>query len=255
MARWFRESSAEQKRESTTDDTDHTDKRSKDKVFTQPPTFCQEVHAMRCQECQAAAVLHVTDARGRSVVAERHLCEDHARRFLETNPTPAQDVTRRRRSSEGILAAHAVEGIMEVRPGGHRAASSEVEVDLGRVIISERHEQQVVGLREVRGDRAFSIMCGIFEATALDRTLKGLSIPRPLTHDAWAATIATLGGEVQDVLIGDLRDYTYFAEVRIRRDGRLVSIDVRPSDAFVLAVKCGVAILIPERLLAAVCGG
>jgi bifunctional DNase/RNase len=206
---------------------------------------------MRCEECEAAAVLHITDARGRSAIDERHLCEEHCRQFLEAHPTPAQDVPRRRSSSEGILAAHAIEGAS----AGHRATSSETEVDLGRLIISEIHEQQVVYLGVVGGDRTFAMVCGIFEATAIDRALKELPSPRPLTHDAWASTIVSMGGEVQDVLISDLRDYIYYAEVRIRQAGRLATVDVRPSDAFVLALKCGAPILVPERLLAVICAG
>jgi bifunctional DNase/RNase len=204
---------------------------------------------MRCQECQAAAVLHVTDACGRSVVGEWHLCEEHCRRFLDAHPIPPQDVHRRPALSEGIVAAQAVEGLA-AQPPQPRAAAGEAEVDIGRVIISEIHEQQVVFLREVGGNRTLPMMCGIFEATSIDRTLKGLAVPRPLTHDAWIATVAALGGEVQGVQIHDLREQTYFAEVRIRQAGRLVVVDVRPSDAFVLALKCGVPILVAERVLA-----
>jgi bifunctional DNase/RNase len=210
----------------------------------------REVKAMRCQECQAAATLHVTDASGRSVVAERHLCEEHARRFLADHPVPPQDIRRRTAGPpEGIVAAPVVEGIAAT-PARPPVAASESEVDIGRVIISETHEQQALFLREVGTGRVLPVMCGIFEATTLDRTLKGLPVPRPLTHDAWAATVAALGGEVQDVRLHDLREHTYVAEVRIRQAGRLVAVDVRPSDAFVLALKCGVPILVAERLMA-----
>jgi bifunctional DNase/RNase len=208
---------------------------------------------MKCQECQAAAVLHITDFSGRALLGERHLCEKHAHQFLQIHPPPPQKAAWRR-PVEGIVAAHAVEGITgnrQARP--QPAATGEAEVDVGRVIISETHDQQVVFLGEVGGRRIFPLMCGIFEATGLDRTLKGLPSPRPLTHDAWASTVTALGGEVQDVLVSDLREDTYVAEVRIRQGGRLVPVDVRPSDAFVLACKCGVPIRVAEKVLAAVC--
>jgi hypothetical protein len=177
---------------------------------------------MKCQECQAAATLHISDFSGRALVAEWHLCEDHGRRLYDTHPTPAQKADWRR-SAEGIVAAHAVEGITDTTQGRPPPGSSgEVEVDVGRVVISEIYEQQVVFLREVGGGRIFPLMCGIFEATVLDRTLKGLPSPRPLTHDAWAVTIRAFGGEVQDVLVSDLREHIYLAEVRVLQGGRLV---------------------------------
>jgi bifunctional DNase/RNase len=209
---------------------------------------------MKCQLCQAAATLHISDFIGRALVGERHLCEKDAHQILQSHPPPPQKADWRR-PAEGVVAAHTVEGFTgdwQARP--RPTPTAEVEVDVSRVIISEIHEQQVVVLREVGGDRSFPIMIGIFEATGLDRTLKNLPSPRPLTHDAWAATITALGGEVQDVLIGDLRDHTYYAEVRMRQAGRLVPVDVRPSDAFVLACKCGVPILIAEQVLSEVCG-
>jgi uncharacterized protein len=74
-----------------------------------------------------------------------------------------------------------------------------------------------VVLREAGGERTLPIVCGIFEATSMDRKLKQMSSPRPLTFDAWASTIAALGGELQDAFITELRDHTYFARLRIRQ--------------------------------------
>ena len=62
--------------------------------------------------------------------------------------------------------------------------------------------------------------------------------PRPLTHDLIVSVVDQLGGELQDVVISDLQNHTYFARLRIRRDGELVEIDARPSDAIAVAVTC-----------------
>src|SRR5262249_29295079 len=107
----------------------------------------------------------------------------------------------------------------------------------------------LVMLEEVGGGRAFYLANGVFEATTIDRRLKGLTSPRPLTHDAWASTIAALGGTVENVLINDLLENTYYSEARIRQGDRLIRVDVRPSDAFTLALISGVPILIAERVL------
>ena len=111
-----------------------------------------------------------------------------------------------------------------------------VQMELARIIISEINDQQVIFLREVEGDREFPILIGLFEATSIDRCVRGEEPPRPLTHDLLKSTIEALGGELQDVVIHKLEEHTYFASIRIRRDGELIEVDSRPSDAVVLAV-------------------
>jgi bifunctional DNase/RNase len=113
-----------------------------------------------------------------------------------------------------------------------------VEMLLSRIIISEIHDQQIIYLREVDGERQFPIVIGIFEATSIDRRVKGYQTPRPLTHDLIVSIVEQLGGELDSVVICDLREGTYFAELRVRSEGELVSIDARPSDAIAVAVTC-----------------
>ncbi len=113
-----------------------------------------------------------------------------------------------------------------------------VPMELSRIIISEINDQQVIYLKEVGGQRTFPIMIGIFEASSIDRRVKGATSPRPLTHDLIVNVVRDLGAELQDVLITELRDHTYFAKLRLRRDGELVEVDARPSDAIAVAVTC-----------------
>ncbi len=111
-----------------------------------------------------------------------------------------------------------------------------VQMELARIIISEINDQQVIFLREVEGERSFPILIGLFEATSIDRRVRGEVPQRPLTHDLVKASIEALGGELQDVVIHTLEDHTYFASLRVSKDGELVQIDARPSDAVALAV-------------------
>ena len=129
-----------------------------------------------------------------------------------------------------------------------------VHMELKRIIISEIHEQQVIMLREVDGERSFPIMIGIFEATSIDRRVKHLPSPRPLTHDLVASVIETMGGELQDIFISELREHTYFAKIRIRQEGELVEVVSRPSDAIALAVTAKVPIYVAEDVLGEVWG-
>lgn len=111
-----------------------------------------------------------------------------------------------------------------------------VQMSLVRIIVSEINDQQVIFLREIDGERSFPILIGLFEATSIDRRVRGEVPPRPLTHDLLKNAIEQLGGEVQDVVITNLHEHTYFASIRVRRDGELIEIDSRPSDAIALAV-------------------
>jgi uncharacterized protein len=124
-----------------------------------------------------------------------------------------------------------------------------VQMELKRIIISEVHDQQVIMLREVDGERSFPIVIGIFEATSIDRRVKNIPTPRPLTHDLVTNVIEQLGGELQDIVISELIEHTYFAKLRIRSEGDLLEIDCRPSDAIALAVTAKVPIFVNEDVL------
>lgn len=129
-----------------------------------------------------------------------------------------------------------------------------VQMELKRIIISELNDQQVIVLKEVEGDRSFSIMIGIFEATSIDRRVKKTPSPRPLTHDLVANVIEQMGGELSDIFISELREHTYFAKLRIKFNGELVEVDCRPSDAVALAVTASVPIYVAEDVLNEVLG-
>jgi hypothetical protein len=122
-------------------------------------------------------------------------------------------------------------------------------MDLKRIIISDVHDQQVIMLREVDGERSFPIVIGFFEAASIDRRVKGTPTPRPLTHDLVANVVEMLGAELQDVLINELIEHTYYAKLRIRKDGELIEVDSRPSDAIAVAVTAKVPIYVNEDVL------
>jgi bifunctional DNase/RNase len=122
-------------------------------------------------------------------------------------------------------------------------------MDLRRIIICEVDDQQIIVLKETEGDRQFPIVIGLFEATSINRRVRGEASPRPLTHDLITSTVELLGGEVQDIIISDLREHTYYAKLRIRQEGELIEIDCRPSDAIAVAVTAKVPIYVNEEVL------
>ena len=124
-----------------------------------------------------------------------------------------------------------------------------VAMQISRIIIHENADQQYVFLREVDGDRTFAIVIGLFEATSIDRRVKGNKSPRPLTHDLIASMVSNLGGEIVEVHITELRDATYFAMIHISKNGQMIEIDSRPSDALALAVTVNAPIFVAEDVL------
>lgn len=129
----------------------------------------------------------------------------------------------------------------------------EVRMDLARIIIREDDDQQIIILSERDGDRQFPIVIGINEGLAIDRRVKGIVAPRPMTHDLMANLIDQLDCELEKIVIHDLRDHTFYAKLVIRRNGILVEVDARPSDAIALGVTSDTPLYVEESVLQDVC--
>jgi uncharacterized protein len=133
-----------------------------------------------------------------------------------------------------------------------------VQMQLARIIISEISDNQVIYLQEIGGERQFPILIGIFEATSIDRRVKeDYNPPRPLTHDLIVSIAEQLGAEFDSVVINELREHTYFAKLRLKKDGEIVEIDARPSDAIAIAVTFSphLPIFVSEDVLDEAAGG
>jgi uncharacterized protein len=135
-----------------------------------------------------------------------------------------------------------------------------VRMELSRILIRELNDYQIIELREVTQDgddvaqkengRSFPIVIGLTEAQAIERRLKGISIKRPQTHDLLANVIEHLGGKLESISINDLADHTFFATLDVRtRDGEIVHIDSRPSDAIALGIAGNVPVYVAEHVL------
>ena len=131
-------------------------------------------------------------------------------------------------------------------------------MQLARIIISEISDNQVIYLQEIGGERQFPILIGIFEATSIDRRVKeDYNPPRPLTHDLIVSIAEQLGAEFDSVVINELREHTYFAKLRLKKDGEIIEVDARPSDAIAIAVTFSphLPIFVSEEVLEEAAGG
>jgi hypothetical protein len=128
-------------------------------------------------------------------------------------------------------------------------------MELSRILISDYGGKQLIYLSEPGGQRSFPIEIGTVEAYAIDRRLKGIPTPRPMTHDLLANVVESLGGKLEKIVINDLRydpDHhsgTFIATVYIRQDDKLLAIDSRPSDAIALGSASNTPIFVEEKVL------
>jgi bifunctional DNase/RNase len=124
----------------------------------------------------------------------------------------------------------------------------DIQVELAQIIINEEVDQQIIVLREMNGQRSFPIVIGMPEILAIDRRLKGIALPRPLTHDLLEQIIEQMGGHVVKVVISELREHTFFAAIYVQQGGRMVEIDSRPSDAIAMAAGLRTPLYVSEQV-------
>jgi bifunctional DNase/RNase len=122
-----------------------------------------------------------------------------------------------------------------------------VEVTIDSIRVSLMNQHRVVVLKETDSDRYLPIWIGPFEADAITIQLQGVQVPRPLTHDLLKSFIRELGVKVSHVLVSELRNDTFFAQIVVDVDGNSMEIDSRPSDAIALAVRVGAPIFVSEQ--------
>ena len=124
-----------------------------------------------------------------------------------------------------------------------------VEVKINGLAVDAQAKSHVVILKEKDGERVLPIWIGPAEAQAIARELAGQRFPRPLTHDLLANIVEGLKAKVTRVVIAELRDNTFYAQLLIDRDGEAIVFDARPSDSIAVALRCGADIFVNERLL------
>ena len=124
-----------------------------------------------------------------------------------------------------------------------------IEVTIDSVRISLMTQHRVVVLREKGSERYLPIWIGAPEADAITLRLQGVQVERPLTHDLLAKVIATLGAEVQYIVVNDLRSDVFHAEIVLEYNERELRVDSRPSDAIALAVRVQVPIFVAEKVM------
>jgi bifunctional DNase/RNase len=123
-----------------------------------------------------------------------------------------------------------------------------IPVRVGGLAIDERSKSPVVILQEIEGERVLPIWIGPTEATAIHMELAGKRYQRPLTHDLFVSSIEALKAKVSRVVITDLKDTTFFANIYLDGGNGSVPVDARPSDSIAIALRSRVPIFVVDEV-------
>jgi bifunctional DNase/RNase len=125
----------------------------------------------------------------------------------------------------------------------------EVEMKIRGLMMDPVTNMPIVILKDVAGDSVLPIWVGIYEANAIALEIEKVTTPRPMTHDLLKNVLTGLDTLVHKVVVTELREDTFFAVIWLERDGRVISIDSRPSDALALALRVDCPIFVEDDVL------
>ena len=128
-----------------------------------------------------------------------------------------------------------------------------IKLIIDTVNFDEVSQMGIVILKEEKGNKIIPIWVGLFEAQAIIFKMRNLYFPRPLTHDLLKNTLELFEAKVEYILISDIKENTYYAEIHIIKDDKKLVLDSRPSDAIALSVRVNAPIYVDEKVLD-ICG-
>ena len=126
-----------------------------------------------------------------------------------------------------------------------------LEMKVSCIVADPFTDMPVVILNDEDGEKSLPLWVGFEEASAIAMEIKKTPRPRPLTHDLLKNIIAATGYEVSEIQITELRENTFYARLRIKKDGEELLVDSRPSDAIAIALRTGCRIMVDEEVIKA----
>jgi uncharacterized protein len=124
-----------------------------------------------------------------------------------------------------------------------------VEMKLRGLMMDPVTTMPIVVLKDVGGDAVLPIWVGVYEANAIALEIEKVTTPRPMTHDLIKNLLIGFDAHVHKVVVNELREDTFFAVIWMERDGKVMSMDSRPSDALALALRLDCPIYVDEEVL------
>jgi len=125
-----------------------------------------------------------------------------------------------------------------------------IQVELSKIIIDEKRQDQIIVLKEKDGERQFPIVIGFLEASSIKMKLSGVEPPRPMTHDLLVSVITGFGATLNRLVIDKMVNNTFHAKLEFKfKNGKKKVVDSRPSDGVALAVRTDAPIFVDEDVL------
>jgi len=124
-----------------------------------------------------------------------------------------------------------------------------IEMTIKGLMVDPITNMPIVILKDKQGDRVLPIWVGIFEANAIALQIENVATPRPMTHDLLRNIINDLDGQVDRIVVSDLKENTFYAIIHLTVKGDRVAVDARPSDAIALALRTRAPILVEESVI------
>jgi len=125
----------------------------------------------------------------------------------------------------------------------------EVEMRIRGLLMDPVTNTPIVILKDAKSDTVLPIWVGIYEANAIALEIEKVSTPRPMTHDLIKNVLTGLDAHVHKVVVTELKEDTFFAVIWMEREGRVISVDSRPSDALALALRVDCPIFVDDEVL------
>jgi uncharacterized protein len=125
----------------------------------------------------------------------------------------------------------------------------EVEMKIRGLMMDPVSNMPIVVLKDIGSETVLPIWVGIYEANAIALEIEKVSTPRPMTHDLIKNVLTGLNTAVHKVVVTELREDTFYAVIWLERDGSVISVDSRPSDALALALRVDCPIFVDEEVL------
>jgi len=125
----------------------------------------------------------------------------------------------------------------------------EIEMTIKGLMIDPITNMPIIVLRDEEGQRVLPIWVGVFEANAIALQIENVQTPRPMTHDLLKNVIDDLNGQVERIVVCELKENTFYATIYIRTDGRVQAVDARPSDAIALALRTRSKIFVEHTVI------
>ncbi len=125
----------------------------------------------------------------------------------------------------------------------------EVEMKIRGLMMDPVMQTPIVILKDVTGNTILPIWVGMYEANAIALEIEKISTPRPMTHDLIKTLLMGLETGIQKIVVNELKDDTFYALIWLEKNGELISVDSRPSDALALALRLDCPIFVDEQVI------